>query len=88
VIRNAEQVPAVQRLADAALANDARNGQKVTVGKLNVLVRSLEDVKSEGDAKKVLEEVGADYIVWSAGEFLLMPSCFLTMKNGADGNDL
>ncbi|KAK4235422.1 hypothetical protein C8A03DRAFT_17829 [Achaetomium macrosporum] len=67
VIRSAEQVPAVQRLADTAVVGDANNGHSLPMGKLNVLVRSLEEVKSEGDAKKVLEEVGADYIVWSAG---------------------
>jgi len=31
-------------------------------------VRSLEEVKSEGAAKGVLEEAGkVDYVVWSAG---------------------
>ncbi|KAK4130603.1 NAD dependent epimerase dehydratase family protein [Trichocladium antarcticum] len=55
VIRTPEQVPAIQKLADSK------------GGKLDVLVRSLEEVKSEADAKGVLEEVGADYVVWSAG---------------------
>ncbi|PYH47582.1 uncharacterized protein BP01DRAFT_354788 [Aspergillus saccharolyticus JOP 1030-1] len=36
-------------------------------GKLNVLLSSLDDVKSEGDAKKVLDAVDPDYVVWSAG---------------------
>lgn len=39
-------------------------GQK---GQVNVLVESLEDVKSESDAQKVLDKVKPDYVVWSAG---------------------
>ncbi|GAB1317706.1 NAD dependent epimerase/dehydratase [Madurella fahalii] len=62
IIRSAGQVPAVQRLGELAAGNESTKA-----GKLNVLVRSLEEVKSEGDAKKVLDEVGADYVVWSAG---------------------
>jgi hypothetical protein len=41
-------------------------------GKLNVLVESLEEVKSEADAKGVIEKAGksdnVDWVVWSAGE--------------------
>ncbi|KAK4124500.1 hypothetical protein N657DRAFT_644739 [Parathielavia appendiculata] len=38
------------------------------VGKLEVLVRSLEEVRVERDARRVLDEVPrVDYIVWSAG---------------------
>ncbi|KAK4182296.1 hypothetical protein QBC35DRAFT_396237 [Podospora australis] len=60
VIRTQEQVPTVQKLAD-----EVKGGQ---AGKLNVLVRSIEDVKNEADAKKVLDEAqGVDYVVWSAG---------------------
>ncbi|KAK4641797.1 hypothetical protein QC761_504000 [Podospora bellae-mahoneyi] len=61
VIRAQEQVPTIKKLG--ASQN----------GKLNVLVRSLEDVKSTDDAKKVIEdagregEKGVDYVVWSAG---------------------
>ncbi|KAK0391463.1 hypothetical protein NLU13_0964 [Sarocladium strictum] len=36
-------------------------------GKLNVLVRSIEDVTSEEKAKAVLDEVKPDYVAWSAG---------------------
>lgn len=63
VIRSAEQVPVIERLADAV-------GDKQQSGKLSILVRSLEEVKSEGAAKGVLDEVvgkGLDYVVWSAG---------------------
>ncbi len=58
VIRSAEQVSAIERLSD-------KQG-----GKLTVLVRSLEEVKSEAAAKGVLDDVvakGLDYVVWSAG---------------------
>ncbi|KAI1463118.1 NAD(P)-binding protein [Daldinia caldariorum] len=36
-------------------------------GKLNVLVRSLEEVASEAQAKSIIDEVKPDYVVWSAG---------------------
>ena len=60
VIRSPEQVDAVRRLGDAAAAAGA-------AGRLTVLVRSLEEIKSEAEARAVLDEVGADYVVWSAG---------------------
>jgi NAD(P)-dependent dehydrogenase (short-subunit alcohol dehydrogenase family) len=60
VIRAEEQVPTVRGLAPAEGAE----------GKLTVLVRSLEAVKSEADAGRVLGEAGGvDYVVWSAGMF-------------------
>lgn len=40
------------------------NGRK---GKLNVLVSSLDDVKTVADAQKILDTVTPDYVVWSAG---------------------
>ena len=40
---------------------------KAGPGKIDVLVHSLEDVKSEEDAKGVLERVKPDWVVWSAG---------------------
>ncbi|KAF2268802.1 hypothetical protein CC78DRAFT_454790 [Lojkania enalia] len=36
-------------------------------GKLDVLVSSVEDVKSEDDAKEILHQVHPDWVVWSAG---------------------
>ena len=39
-------------------------GQK---GQVDVLVESLEDVKSDAHAQKVLDRVKPDYVVWSAG---------------------
>lgn len=70
VIRAPEQVATIEGLA--------ARGDDATEGKLNVLVRSLEEVKSEGDAKAVVDEVGADFVVWSAGEcFLFLFFSFL-----------
>ncbi|KAJ5542294.1 hypothetical protein N7535_004714 [Penicillium sp. DV-2018c] len=36
-------------------------------GNLNVLVSSLDDVKSVSDAQKIIDTVSPDYVVWSAG---------------------
>ncbi|CAF3519749.1 hypothetical protein SNK03_009652 [Fusarium graminearum] len=55
VIRTAEQTPAIEQLG-AGLP-----------GKLNVLVRSIEDIDSRDKALGVLSEVQPDYIAWSAG---------------------
>ena len=38
-------------------------------GKITVLVRSLDNIKSDEDAKKILDEVRPDWVVWSAGTF-------------------
>ncbi|KAF2143883.1 uncharacterized protein K452DRAFT_247382 [Aplosporella prunicola CBS 121167] len=55
LIRDPAQAAAIEKLGE---------GQP---GKLNVLVRSLEAVRSESDAKSVLEEVQPSWVVWSAG---------------------
>lgn len=55
MIRAAEQSSTVEELG---------KGQP---GKLDVLVKSVADVKSEGDAKKILDQVQPDWVVWSAG---------------------
>jgi hypothetical protein len=44
-------------------------GQK---GQVNVLIESLDDVKSDADAQKVLDKVRPDYVVWSAGARALL----------------
>jgi dTDP-4-dehydrorhamnose reductase len=62
VIRSQEQVPTIERLGA---------GQP---GKLNVLVRSIEDVTSQEDATSILNEVKPDYIAWSAGKYMFSPS--------------
>ncbi|KAF2829196.1 hypothetical protein CC86DRAFT_368252 [Ophiobolus disseminans] len=36
-------------------------------GRLNVLVKTVADIKSEADAKKILDQVKPDWVVWSAG---------------------
>jgi dTDP-4-dehydrorhamnose reductase len=55
VIRSEEQKPTIEQLG-AGLP-----------GKLNVLVRSIEDIDSRDKALGVLSEVQPDYIAWSAG---------------------
>jgi uncharacterized protein YbjT (DUF2867 family) len=57
IIRNPDQVADLQKLGD-----DQQGG-----GKLNVRVWSLEDCKSDDQAKALIDEVGADYVVFSAG---------------------
>ncbi|KAJ5232557.1 hypothetical protein N7468_005513 [Penicillium chermesinum] len=42
-------------------------------GKINVLISSLDDIKSANDAQKVLDATTPDYVVWAAGT-LLPPS--------------
>lgn len=56
LIRSAEQKATIEKLGQ---------GQP---GKLSVLVSSVEDVKSEGDAKKIIDQVKPDWVVWSAGK--------------------
>ncbi|KAI0015714.1 NAD dependent epimerase/dehydratase [Xylariomycetidae sp. FL0641] len=55
IIRNPEQVANLQKLGEGHS------------GKLNVLVRSLEEVKSDDQAKSLIDEVKPDYVVFSAG---------------------
>lgn len=55
VIRDPTQVGDVEKLGDGC------------PGKLRVLVRSLDDVKSEAQAKSLINEIKPDYVVWSAG---------------------
>ena len=46
-------------------------------GKLDVLVDSLDDVKSEQQAVSILDKAKPDWVVWSAGAVLLKPAlCF------------
>ena len=56
MIRTAEQKSAIEKLG---------KGQP---GKLEILVSSVADVKSETDAKKILDQVKPDWVVWSAGK--------------------
>ncbi|KAI1109472.1 NAD dependent epimerase/dehydratase [Nemania sp. NC0429] len=55
MIRSADQVSELQKLGE----NQS--------GKLNVLVRSLEDVATDEVAKERIDAVKPDYVVWSAG---------------------
>ncbi|KAL1605610.1 hypothetical protein SLS59_003412 [Nothophoma quercina] len=55
VIRTAEQESTIKALG------------KNQPGKLDVLVSSVSDVKSESDAKQIIDRVKPDWVVWSAG---------------------
>lgn len=56
VIRDPNQKDEVMKIGE---------GQK---GKVDVLIESLEDVKSDADAQKVIDQVNPNYVVWSAGK--------------------
>ncbi len=60
VIRSEAQVPAIRALAPTESAG----------ARLNVLVRSLEDVRRDDQAQALLDEVKPDSVVWSAGNYL------------------
>ncbi|KAF2103576.1 hypothetical protein NA57DRAFT_33024 [Rhizodiscina lignyota] len=55
MIRTAEQTSTIEGLG------------KSQPGKLNVLVSSIEEVKTNEDAKKIIDSVKPTWIVWSAG---------------------
>jgi dTDP-4-dehydrorhamnose reductase len=57
VIRNPDQ--------KATILEAGKNGP----GKVDVLIASLEDVKSDADAKNILDQVKPDWVIWSAGGF-------------------
>jgi nucleoside-diphosphate-sugar epimerase len=57
VIRNPDQ--------KADILEAGKNGP----GRIDVLVESLEDVKSDEQAKAILEKTKAEWVIWSAGTF-------------------
>lgn len=64
VIRNPDQKGAILTAAGVGEDGVGKNG-----GKVDVLVESLDEVKSLKDAQGVLERVKPDWVVWSAGMF-------------------
>lgn len=50
--------------------NDILTLGKGRKGKVNVLISSLDQVKSASDAQKILDTVSPDYVVWSAGTLI------------------
>lgn len=54
-------------IRDPAQKADILEAGKNGPGKVDVLVESLEEVKSDSDAASVLEKTKPDYVVWSAG---------------------
>lgn len=57
IIRNPDQIAPLEKLG----------GDSGGSGKLTILVRSIDDIKSEIQAKAVIDDVKPDYVVWSAG---------------------
>jgi hypothetical protein len=55
MIRTSEQKPTIEALS------------KNQPGKLSVLVSNVADIKTESDAKKILEQVKPSWVIWSAG---------------------
>ncbi|KAF2759141.1 NAD dependent epimerase/dehydratase [Pseudovirgaria hyperparasitica] len=55
VIRSADQIPTIRALG---------NGQP---GTIDVLIESLDDVKTQAAAQSVIDKVQPNYIVWAAG---------------------
>jgi hypothetical protein len=55
LIRNPDQ--------EAEIREAGKNGP----GKIDVLIESLEDVKSDADAKKILDRISPNWVIWSAG---------------------
>lgn len=41
-------------------------------GRISVLVKDLEEVKSDEDARGIFEQVRPDYVVWAAGMYMLL----------------
>ncbi|KAJ8065494.1 hypothetical protein OCU04_006175 [Sclerotinia nivalis] len=64
MIRNPDHTQDVLAAAEKAEAYKSAGNQ---TGSLEVLVKSLEDVRSVGDARGVLEGVRPDWVVWCAG---------------------
>ncbi len=47
--------------------SDILEASKDGPGKIDVLVESLEDVKSDAQAKTILDKTKAEWVIWSAG---------------------
>ena len=57
-------------IRDPDQKNEILEAGKKGPGKIEVLIESLEDVKSVGDASAILEKAKPDWVVWSAGTWL------------------
>ncbi|KAL8996946.1 MAG: hypothetical protein Q9169_003652 [Polycauliona sp. 2 TL-2023] len=54
-------------IRDASQTDDILSTVKGDAGSVDVLVSSLEDVKSKGDAQQIIDRSKPDYVIWSAG---------------------
>ena len=66
-------------IRDPSQASDIEKLQQGEKGRLQVLVRSLEEVKKVTQAKAIIDEVKPDYVIWSAG-MEHEPALFSSMK--------
>jgi len=55
------------RIRDPGQTSSINSLGKGQPGKLEVLVRSLEDVTSKQEAQSIIEEAKPDFVIWSAG---------------------
>ncbi len=70
LIRNSSQKATILEAA-----SNAKAGPK-GIGEIDVLIDSLEDVKSDDDAKRILDLVKPDWVIWSAGMFFFSTPAF------------
>lgn len=64
-------------IRNPAHADDVRSAAGKQPGQLDILERSLGEVKSEKQAQSILDEAKPDYVVWSAGTIFLPSLLYL-----------
>ncbi|KAL8953472.1 MAG: hypothetical protein Q9222_000676 [Ikaeria aurantiellina] len=67
-------------IRDPSHENDILSTVTDPAGKIDVLVSSLEDVKSKTDAQRIIDRSKPDFVVWSAGMLDLLSACFHTIS--------
>ncbi|ESZ97998.1 hypothetical protein SBOR_1611 [Sclerotinia borealis F-4128] len=67
MVRNADHRTDILHAAAQASNYGTGAGAGTGIGNLEILVESIEDVKSESDAKGILDRVKADWVIWCAG---------------------
>lgn len=67
-------------IRDASQTDDILATVEGDRGSVDVLVSSLEDVKSKADAQQVIDRSKPDYVVWSAG---MLPFALSRRKSAA-----
>jgi len=57
----------ISLIRNASQTEEIKEAGSKGPGKVEVVVSSLEDVKSQADAQKILDQTKPDYVIWSAG---------------------